>query len=99
MRAQTETLPAIFSICGISPDAAYVVMHDGVAAIDRQAKPVIGKVLLIRFCGTLYYARFCGEAFITEDGEAIEGDALEEVEYLGVVTHRISPASLEDGIV
>lgn len=26
---------SIFSICGISPNAAYIIMHDGVAAIDR----------------------------------------------------------------
>lgn len=79
MRPITASQPAIFSICGISPDAAYFVMHDGVADIDKHAKPVVGKVLLIRFFGTFYYARFCGEVFITEDGEAIEGDALEDV--------------------
>lgn len=35
-------------------------------------------------------------AFNAMDGEAIEGDALTEVELIGVVTHIISKAGFDD---
>ena len=38
-----------------------------------------------------------GKSLITDDGEAIEGNALEEVEVLGRVTFFINRASDDDG--
>ncbi|HHT0928548.1 hypothetical protein [Raoultella ornithinolytica] len=35
------------------------------------------------------FAKLMGGAFITADGEAIEGDALDDVEVGGVITHTI----------
>ncbi len=37
-----------------------------------------------------------GIAFITVDGEAIEGEALDYVEVAGVVTHTIINLTLDD---
>ncbi|HBU6642523.1 TPA: hypothetical protein MC552_002330 [Klebsiella aerogenes] len=35
-------------------------------------------------------------AFIVREGDAIEGDALSDVELIGVVTHIISKAGFDD---
>lgn len=98
-----HTSPAIqhpvFTVCGLPPDAAFIETHDGYAVVDRNATPTSDAVLLVTFCGRQYYARMCGDAIITEDGEAIEGDALDDLQYIGVVTHRISSASFDDGVI
>ncbi|WP_391488466.1 hypothetical protein [Leclercia tamurae] len=46
--------------------------------------------------GQTQFARFMGKALITEDGEAIEGAAAEEVEAMGRVTFFINSAA-DDG--
>ncbi|WP_323807388.1 hypothetical protein [Klebsiella quasivariicola] len=35
------------------------------------------------------FAKVMGSALITADGEAVEGDALDDVEVGGVITHTI----------
>ena len=42
------------------------------------------------------FAKFIGGSLITEDGDSIEGDALSDVELIGVVTHIISKAGFDD---
>ncbi|AXF64879.1 hypothetical protein DVA44_12575 [Leclercia sp. W17] len=49
-----------------------------------------GQVLLILNGGQTQFARFMGKALITDDGEAIEGPAAEEVEVMGRVTYFIN---------
>lgn len=46
--------------------------------------------LFISFCGSTQFAVVRGRALITSDGEAIEGDALNDVEVKGVVTYLIN---------
>ncbi|HCE8860838.1 TPA: hypothetical protein NHU79_006179 [Klebsiella michiganensis] len=48
-----------------------------------------GSILLIRSAGELQFAKLMGRAFITVEGESIEGEAMEDVEVGGVVTHTI----------
>lgn len=55
-----------------------------------------GKTLLIWFCGRQQHAYWAGGALITADGEAIEGDALDDVRLVGVVTHTIYPVSSDE---
>lgn len=55
-----------------------------------------GDTLLIWFCGRQQHAYWAGGALITDDGEAIEGDALDDVRLVGVVTHTIHPVSLDE---
>ena len=43
--------------------------------------------MLIRCAGELQFAKLMGQSFITAEGESIEGEALEDVEVLGVATH------------
>ncbi|WP_237188632.1 hypothetical protein [Raoultella ornithinolytica] len=48
------------------------------------------------FCGFQQFARFLGGVLITEDGESIEGNALADVELIGVVMHIISKPGFDD---
>lgn len=52
--------------------------------------------LLIWFCGRQQHAYWAGGALITDDGEAIEGDALDDVRLVGVVTHTIHPVGSDE---
>lgn len=45
---------------------------------------------MIIFCGRMDFATLQGNALITQDGEAIEGDSLDEVNVLGVVTFLLN---------
>lgn len=52
--------------------------------------------MLINYDGCTEFAKLMGMAFITVDGEAIEGEALDDVEVAGVVTHTIINLTLDD---
>ena len=86
----------LFSICGLSPQAEYIEIGPDVLAVEQRSEASASSVLLIAFMGRRQIARLCGSALITEEGEAIEGDALDDVEMLGVVTHIIRPAVFDD---
>ncbi|MCE9811037.1 hypothetical protein LZ676_10235 [Raoultella ornithinolytica] len=45
--------------------------------------------MLIRYDGRMEFAKLMGGALITADGESIEGEALDDVDVCGVVTHTI----------
>ncbi len=51
------------------------------------------------FCGRQQHAYWAGGALITDDGGAIEGDALDDVRMVGVVTHTISPVWVDNNPV
>jgi len=53
--------------------------------VERGSKPKTGDYVLVSWLGHNYFARLAGKALITEDGEAIEGEALDAVEVIGVV--------------
>ncbi|QDE47320.1 hypothetical protein EIN43_07405 [Enterobacter hormaechei] len=55
-----------------------------------------GDVLLILCDGHTQFAKLMGRALITDDGEAIEGAALEQIEVLGRVTFFINRALDDD---
>ncbi|MCU6668890.1 hypothetical protein M8013_09020 [Enterobacteriaceae bacterium H4N4] len=52
--------------------------------------PKQGDALLILSSGRTQFAKLMGQSLICDDGEAIEGVALEEVEVLGRVTYFIT---------
>ncbi len=67
--------------------------HDtGFAVIEPATKKTPGDVLLILSDGHTQFAILMGKALFTDDGEAIEGLALGEVEVMGCVTFFINPA-------
>lgn len=69
-------------------------MSLGFAVIEPVSRQ--GQVLLILGRGRTQFAIFRGKALITEDGEAIEGAAAEEVEVMGRVTYFINSTDADD---
>ena len=62
----------------------------GYAIINVARKPLVGDTVLISFCGKVDFATVQGMALITQDGEAIEGDALDDATVMGVVTYLLN---------
>ena len=86
-------------ICGIGMDSRILETSSGFAVIEPVTRLVQGQVLLILSGGQTQFAKLRGRALITDDGEAIEGEAAEEVEVLGRVTFFINSALQDDRIV
>ena len=84
------------TICGIGIDSRILETSSGFAVIEPVTRLVQGQVLLILSGGQTQFARFLGKALITEDGEALEGDAAEEVEVMGRVTFFINSTEADD---
>ena len=83
----------------LPPSASIVETQEGYDVVDKVALIRRGETLLIWFCGRQQHAYWAGEALITDDGEAIEGEALGDVIIVGVVTHTISPVWVDDNPV
>lgn len=62
----------------------------GYAVIDVSRRASQGDHVLIAFSGNLQFAAVRGRSLITSDGEAIEGEALDDVVVEGVVTFLIN---------
>ncbi|ENT3297252.1 hypothetical protein ACFEY4_002035 [Enterobacter asburiae] len=76
--------------------SSIVETQEGYDVIDNSTLFKRGDTLLIWFCGRRQHAYWAGDALITDDGEAIEGDALDDVRLVGVVTHTIYPVSSDE---
>ncbi|HFN0788415.1 TPA: hypothetical protein ACHB2C_002507 [Klebsiella variicola subsp. variicola] len=63
---------------------------------SRQAA---GDFVLIRYDGMTDFGRLMGQAFITRDGEALEGEALDDVTVIGVVTFTICDVRQDNEVV
>ena len=87
------------TICGIGIDSRILETSTGFAVIEPVTRLSQGQVLLILSGGRTQFAKFMGKALITDDGEAIEGSATEEVEVMGRVTFFINRAIEDDRIV
>ena len=82
------------------PHSARVVeTQEGYDVIESASRFKHGEMLLIWFCGRQQHAYWAGDALITDDGEAIEGEALDDVRLVGVVTHTIIPAWVDNNPV
>lgn len=80
----------------LPPSARIVETQEGYDVVENSTLFKRGDTLLIWFCGRQQHAYWAGGALITDDGEAIEGDALDDVRLVGVVTHTIHPVSLDE---
>ncbi|HBC2001488.1 TPA: hypothetical protein ACHT5R_001657 [Citrobacter freundii] len=83
-------------ICGIGIDSRVLETSSGFAVIEPVTRLVQNQVLLILSGGRTQFSRVVGRALITDDGEAIEGEAAEEVEVMGRVTFFINHAFNDD---
>lgn len=83
----------------LPPSASIVETQEGYDVVENSTLFKRGDTLLIWFCGRQQHAYWAGDALITDDGEAIEGEALDDVRLVGVVTHTISPVWVDDNPV
>ncbi|MFW7198081.1 hypothetical protein [Enterobacter sp. BNK-16] len=80
----------------LPPSSSIVETQDGYDVIESSSAYKRGNTLLIWFCGRQQHACWAGDALITDDGEAIEGEALDDVCLVGVVTHTIRPVGSDE---
>ncbi|HED2695064.1 TPA: hypothetical protein R4Z22_000012 [Klebsiella michiganensis] len=85
-----ETTLTVNSLCNITANSRVIPIDRGYVVLDLSLKVKQGSILLIRSAGELQFAKLMGRSFITVEGESIEGEALEDVEVLGVATHAIN---------
>ncbi|HDX8924528.1 TPA: hypothetical protein RQN93_000147 [Klebsiella oxytoca] len=81
---------SVDKLCSIGPNTRVVVTETGYAVVDFSVKPKQGDTVLIQYIGGTDFAKVMGKAFITRDGEALEGEALDDVAVLGIVTFVIN---------
>ncbi|MGX6597394.1 hypothetical protein ACWM6M_15410 [Klebsiella quasivariicola] len=80
---------SVNSICNVGPNTRVFERDGGYVVLDISLKPKQGSQVLIQHGGGTQLARLRGQSLITEDGEAIEGEVLDDVTVAGVVTHVI----------
>ncbi|HCK0401572.1 TPA: hypothetical protein NIJ47_002008 [Klebsiella pneumoniae] len=80
---------SVNSICNVGPNTRVFERDGGYVVLDISLKPKQGSQVLIQHGGGTELATLRARALITEDGEAIEGEALNDVTVAGVVTHII----------
>ncbi len=84
------------TICNVGIDTRFLETSSGFAVIEPVTRLVQGQTLLILSGGRMQFAKLRGKALITDDGEAIEGVAAEEVEVMGRVTFFINSTDADD---
>ena len=94
---EQQLSPAV--LCNIGADSRVLETDIGFAVIEPCVKTCEGDVLLILSDGRTQFAKLMGKALITDDGEAIEGEAAEEVEVMGRVTFFINSVMQDDRVV
>lgn len=85
----------INTLCRLGANTRAIVTDSGYAVVDLARKAKQGNTVLIRSEGKIEFAKILGRAFITADGESIEGEVLDETEVIGVVTFLITDVHSE----
>lgn len=91
-----ETALTVNCLCNIGANSRVINTDCGFAVLDLSLKAGQGNTVLIRHAGFVQFAKIMGRAFITMEGESIEGEALDDVEVIGVVTYTIHDARQDD---
>ncbi len=86
-------LNELFNVNG---NTLLIETSSGWAVIDKSKRPDPGIVLLVNVDGYNQFARWMGDALITEEGEAIEGEALDGVTVIGPVIALINTVERDD---
>ncbi|EPY4940040.1 TPA: hypothetical protein L7555_004394 [Klebsiella variicola] len=82
--------------CGTGPNTRIVQTETGYAVVDLSVKTKQGDTVLIQHGGGTDFAKIMGQVFITRDGEALEGESLDDVVVIGIVTFVINRTSRID---
>ena len=85
-----ETALTVTAACDIGANSQVIRTNRGFVVLDLSLKVTQGSVVLMRAAGEMYFAKLMGQSFITAEGESIEGEAVGDVEVLGVATHAIN---------
>ncbi|MEZ3620165.1 hypothetical protein [Klebsiella pneumoniae] len=80
---------SVNSICNVGPNTRVFERDGDYVVLDISLKPKQGSQVLIQHGGGMQLATLRGRSLITEDGEAIEGEVLDDVTVAGVVTFTI----------
>lgn len=94
-----EATLTVNSLCNVGANTRVVETSDGYAVIDVSQRPGQGDIVLIHHDGRTEFAKLMERAFITAEGEAIEGEALDDVTVAGVVTHTIIDLMRDESVV
>lgn len=86
-------------LCGIDGNCRVIETSCGWAVINVAIRASNGDTLLVTMDGKNQFLKLHGQALITEEGEVIEGDALEDVTVHGVLTHTLNRVSDDREIV
>lgn len=89
----------INSLCCIDMNCRVIETDCGWAVINVGLPVNRGDVVLATFDGRNHFVKVMGGALITMDGEAIEGEALDDVIVHGVVTHTLNRIRDDDSPV
>lgn len=85
------------SICGVSATTGLMPTANGYALVEANpGKLEQGCTVVLSLYGRQQFAKLMGRSFITEDGEAIEGESLEDVIVVGRVTYFVNRAGEDD---
>ncbi|GJL38698.1 hypothetical protein TUM17576_55180 [Enterobacter hormaechei] len=85
------------SICGVSATTGLMPTANGYALVEANpGKLEQGCTVVLSLYGRQQFAKLMGQAFITEDGEAIEGESLEDVIVVGRVTYFVNRAGEDE---
>ena len=86
-------LNELFNVNG---NTLLIETSSGWAVIDKSKRPDPGIVLLVNVDGYNQFARWMGDALITEEGEAVECEALDGVTVIGPVIALINAVDRDD---
>ncbi|EOJ6107088.1 TPA: hypothetical protein ACH6CQ_000287 [Escherichia coli] len=95
----TEQRLTVNSICNVGPNTRVFERDGGYVVLDISLKPKQGSQVLIQHGGGTQLATLRGRSLITEDGEAIEGEDLDNVTVAGVVTFIICDVRSDNSII
>jgi len=85
------------SICGVSATTGLMPTATGYAVVEANpGKLEQGCLVVISLYGATQFAKLMGQSFITEEGEAIEGESLEDIVVIGRVTYFVNRAGEDD---
>ncbi|MCJ1841459.1 hypothetical protein JQ771_24305 [Klebsiella quasipneumoniae subsp. similipneumoniae] len=87
-----EVRLTVYKLCGTGLNTWIVQAGTGYAVVGISVKPKQGDTVLIQHGGGTDFVKIMGKAFITRDGEALEGEALDDLAVIGIVTFIINRA-------
>ncbi|AUV01608.1 hypothetical protein TUM17576_13120 [Enterobacter hormaechei] len=85
------------NLCGVNASTGLLPTATGYAVVEANpGKLEQGCTVVLSLYGRQQFAKLMGKSFITEDGEAIEGESLEDVIVVGRVTFFVNRVGEDD---